>query len=59
MVDHSGKRNGRGAYLCDQPDCWDKALADSRWLNQALMAEVTAAESAAIAASRPATGEDT
>lgn len=25
-VDLSGKRNGRGAYLCRQPACWDLAL---------------------------------
>jgi predicted RNA-binding protein YlxR (DUF448 family) len=26
-VDLTGKRNGRGAYLCDQAACWDRALA--------------------------------
>lgn len=25
-IDRSGKRNGRGAYLCLQPACWDLAL---------------------------------
>ena len=25
-VDPSGRKNGRGAYLCDKPGCWDKAL---------------------------------
>jgi hypothetical protein len=25
--DPTGKRNGRGAYLCADPACWDKALA--------------------------------
>ncbi len=25
-VDPTGKRSGRGAYLCDQPACWDRAL---------------------------------
>jgi predicted RNA-binding protein YlxR (DUF448 family) len=25
-IDPSGKRNGRGAYLCDRKACWDKAL---------------------------------
>ena len=25
-VDPTGKRNGRGAYLCDRPECWEKAL---------------------------------
>ena len=27
VVDLSGKKNGRGAYLCDQVVCWDNA----RW----------------------------
>jgi uncharacterized protein len=26
-LDPTGKRNGRGAYLCGRPGCWDKALA--------------------------------
>ena len=25
--DPTGKRNGRGAYLCANPACWEKALA--------------------------------
>jgi predicted RNA-binding protein YlxR (DUF448 family) len=25
-VDPTGKRNGRGAYLCDDPACWAHAL---------------------------------
>src|SRR5262249_61248663 len=25
-VDPTGKRNGRGAYLCDQITCWERAL---------------------------------
>jgi uncharacterized protein len=25
-VDPTGKRNGRGAYLCDDPSCWARAL---------------------------------
>lgn len=27
LVDPTGKMNGRGAYLCDDKTCWDKALA--------------------------------
>ena len=26
MVDPSGKMNGRGAYLCDQEQCWERAV---------------------------------
>jgi uncharacterized protein len=25
-IDPTGKRSGRGAYLCDQPECWQAAL---------------------------------
>lgn len=50
LVDPTGKRNGRGAYLCDQPACWDKVIRHAGILNQALNAAVTEAELAAIAA---------
>ncbi|MCL4804348.1 MAG: YlxR family protein [Anaerolineae bacterium] len=50
LVDPSGKRGGRGAYLCDQPACWDKAVRYVGILNQALNAQITEAELAAIAA---------
>jgi len=53
VIDSTGKRNGRGAYLCDQPSCWDKALSDIRLLNRALMAEIGEAELAMIAAHKP------
>jgi hypothetical protein len=26
VIDATGKRNGRGAYLCPQRDCWERAL---------------------------------
>ncbi|MGI8483524.1 MAG: RNase P modulator RnpM [Thermomicrobiales bacterium] len=26
QIDPTGKRNGRGAYLCDRPTCWERAL---------------------------------
>jgi predicted RNA-binding protein YlxR (DUF448 family) len=29
-IDPTGKRNGRGAYLCDDPACWERALASGR-----------------------------
>jgi hypothetical protein len=53
VVDPTGKRNGRGAYVCDQVACWDKITGNARLLNQALMTEVSAAELAAIAAHKP------
>lgn len=53
VIDPTGKRNGRGAYLCDQLACWDKALAQPAILNQALQTQVSDAERAAIAERRP------
>jgi predicted RNA-binding protein YlxR (DUF448 family) len=50
LIDPTGKRNGRGAYLCDQAACWDKVIRYDGILNQALNAAVTEAELAAIAA---------
>ena len=29
-VDDTGKRSGRGAYLCRRPGCWDAALKGGR-----------------------------
>lgn len=26
-IDESGKMNGRGAYLCGRPECWELAAA--------------------------------
>ena len=34
-IDHSGKVNGRGAYLCQSLDCWQRAR-QSKMLDQAL-----------------------
>lgn len=49
VVDPTGKRNGRGAYLCEQAACWDKITENTRLLNQALKAEMSAEELAVIA----------
>lgn len=38
-IDLTGKKNGRGAYLCDRPTCWTRAIETnvlSRALNVAL-----------------------
>jgi hypothetical protein len=53
VIDPTGKRNGRGAYLCDNPECWDKALQQEHLLNKALMTTVKEEEWAAIAAQKP------
>lgn len=53
VVDPSGKRNGRGAYLCDRPSCWEKAVEKTQLLNQALMTEITDQEKEKIASFKP------
>jgi len=40
QVDPSGKMNGRGAYLCDDPRCWDRAVS-TLILNKALKTVLT------------------
>ncbi len=39
-VDPTGKRAGRGAYLCKRTGCWEKALQRST-LNRALKTEIS------------------
>lgn len=39
-VDIKGKMNGRGAYLCSNPDCWERAASQSI-LAKALRAELS------------------
>jgi len=40
VVDETGKRSGRGAYLCRQRSCWETALA-RRQLGRALKTTLT------------------
>jgi uncharacterized protein len=40
MVDASGKMSGRGAYLCERPQCWERAMT-SEVLAKALKAALT------------------
>ena len=42
-VDPSGKRNGRGAYLCSQRTCWERAIG-SDILEKALRTTLTTEE---------------
>ncbi len=48
-VDPTGKRSGRGAYLCLQPDCWHAALKRHA-IDKALKTELSAGDRAALAA---------
>lgn len=38
-VDPTGKKSGRGAYLCNKRECWDRALAKSS-LSRTLKIEI-------------------
>ena len=40
IIDPSGKRNGRGAYLCEKPGCWTRATT-TPLLARALNVELT------------------
>ena len=52
FLDPTGKKNGRGAYLCNDPACWDKVV-NTPVLANALRAPLSAADRAMIAANRP------
>ena len=52
-IDPTGKQNGRGAYLCDNPTCWNTSI-ERNMLDKALKTELNAAEKALILAARPA-----
>ena len=54
FVDLTGKKNGRGAYLCDDPLCWERAI-QRHHLDQALKVSVTTEENMAILAHKPVT----
>ena len=45
--DPTGKRPGRGAYLCHSPDCWESAVRKSR-LEHALRTKLTPADREAL-----------
>ncbi len=53
VVDPTGKQNGRGAYVCDQPQCWEKIIK-SQLLDKALKIEISADQKSAIASQQPA-----
>ena len=42
-IDPTGKRDGRGAYLCEAPACWQSA-AESQVLNRALRVSISDAD---------------
>lgn len=57
VVDLSGKKNGRGAYVCDQLPCWERLLKQGQLLKRALKSNITDSELNALAEHKPATVE--
>lgn len=57
-VDPTGKQSGRGAYLCQQPDCWEKALKQPQLLNRALNTSLDEADREAIARHKPVAAKE-
>lgn len=52
VVDPTGKRNGRGAYLCSNSDCWERALT-TPVLERALGAPLSATDRKIVASHKP------
>ncbi|MBI5670429.1 MAG: YlxR family protein [Chloroflexi bacterium] len=52
QVDPSGKMNGRGAYLCDRPACWERALS-GEVLSRALRTTLTAEDRERLKQAKP------
>jgi uncharacterized protein len=60
VVDATGKRAGRGTYLCPEAECWHKALRSGA-LGRVLKTEITSEDRAAlerIASDYPAIATD-
>ncbi|MEA3346422.1 MAG: YlxR family protein [Chloroflexota bacterium] len=51
QVDPTGKKPGRGAYICPRRECWEAALAKGR-LEHALRTHLTPQEREALRAFR-------
>jgi uncharacterized protein len=52
QIDPSGKMNGRGAYLCDKIECWQRAVT-SDVLDKALRTSLTDEDRERIKAAMP------
>lgn len=52
QIDLTGKQNGRGAYLCDNPVCWQKA-SETDQLERALRTTLTTEDRDRIRAAMP------
>jgi predicted RNA-binding protein YlxR (DUF448 family) len=49
VIDETGKRNGRGAYLCRQHTCWEAVLEGGQ-ISRALKMEIGEQEKAILLA---------
>jgi hypothetical protein len=47
LIDATGKKSGRGAYLCARLSCWQKALKEHR-LEQVFEVEISEADRSAL-----------
>jgi uncharacterized protein len=52
QIDLTGKLHGRGAYLCDQAKCWERA-ASSDVLSKALQASLTGEDRERLMQAKP------
>lgn len=52
MIDPAGKLRGRGAYVCDQASCWNRALT-TPVLAKALRTTLTDADRDRLSHARP------
>lgn len=59
QVDLGSRLPGRGAYLCGQRQCWERALAKGDLLGRALRASLAPDQRDALLASAPAASADT
>lgn len=52
LPDTLGKLSGRGAYLCDNPSCWERAIT-SQVLERALRVPLTQQDQARLRDAQP------
>ena len=57
QIDPTGKQNGRGAYLCDKPTCWRRAI-ETDILGKALRTILTADDRDRLRAAVPTGSAD-
>ena len=57
LIDPTGKRSGRGAYLCNQASCWQRA-SDTELLAKALRMTLTDADRLLLRMNQRAADED-